>query len=162
MFGVLTGCKDDTIEPRDYKGKPLIIGVIGEPPEVRGNNVNFEKITFNRLMELQSPLDYDAVFITKENLSEAADRKYARAYKTSGIPFFFIESKKSYIPFTQEELSYEEAPDVLSDMHVTGYFQEGEQFRSWGYGLYNDKLNEANIKNVYIRIFETVESLSTR
>lgn len=117
MLGVLLGCTSDVIDTPEYEGKHLVIGVIGEPPEIREENVSFKKMTFSQLVELQSPSDFDAVFITKENLPEAADQKYAKIYKTSGIPFFFIESKKSYLPFTLEEMSYDEVPNISDTLN---------------------------------------------
>lgn len=161
MLCVLPGCTSDVIDTPEYEGKYLVIGVIGEPPEIREKNVSFKKMTFSQLVELQSPYNFDAVFITKENLPEAADQEYAKIYKTSGIPFFFIESKKSYLPFTYEEMSYDEVPDISSDTYATGYFQYGEKFQYWGYGLYNDKLINSNIEDVYTRIFATIESIAT-
>lgn len=159
MLCVLPGCTSNAIVTPMYEGKHLVIGVIGESPEIREKNVNFKKMTFSQLKELHAPSDFDAVFISKENLLEAADSEYAKIYKTSGIPFFFIESMKSYLPFTQEEMSYDEFPDLSSDMYATGYFQYGEQFQYWGYGLYNDKQNKSNIEDVYTRIFATIESI---
>jgi hypothetical protein len=162
MFCALPGCTSDVIDNSEYKGKHIVIGVIGEPPGIREKNVSFNKIDFSQLKELHSPSDYDAVFITRENLPEASNQEYAKIYKTSGISFFFIESMKSYLPFIHEEMSYDEAPDSSSDTFATGYFQYGEKFQYWGYGLYNDKLNNSNIEDVYTRIFATIESITTR
>lgn len=164
MLSALLGCTtaSDEINSPVYKGKQLVIGVIGEPPIVREDNVIFKKLTFSELKELHSPSNFDAIFITKENLSEGAEQEYANIYKTAATPFFFIESKKSYLPFTYEELSYEEVPDISADMYATGYFQNDDKFQSWGYGLYNDKLTSLNIEDVYTRVFETINSIPTK
>lgn len=157
---ILAGCNSNTVNSPLYKGKSLNIGIIGNVPQVREENVKFTTITFNELEEGKTLASkFDAVFIMKEHLSEAADSKYAKVYKEARIPFFFIETKKSYIPFVDEKVSYEDFPEVESGEYATGYFQEGENIKSWGFGLYNDKVNEANIKDVYTRIFSTIESL---
>jgi hypothetical protein len=150
----------DFVDTPLYTGRNLIVGVIGEPPKIREKNVSYKTLTFGELKDFSTHLDFDAVFITEEHLSEASNQEYAKVYKTAGIPFFFIESKKSYLPFVSEELSYEEVPDLKSGMYATGYFQYGDKSQSWGYGLYNDKVNNKNIEDVYSRIFNTIESFS--
>lgn len=148
---IVTACNSDTVDSPRYTGKSLVIGVIGDAPNVREKDVDFKQITFKQLEDL-SP-DYDAIFIMKEHLSEAATQKNA------GIPFFFIETTKSYLPFINEELSYDDAPDLSSDTYATGYYQLDKEFQYWGYGLYNDKVNESSIADVYTRIFTTMGSL---
>jgi hypothetical protein len=156
---LLAGCNSDTIDTPLYEGKSLVIGVIGDAPNIREKNVDFKKITFNQLVDQNLSPDYDAIIIMKENLTEAANQRYAKVYKYAGIPFFFMESKKSYLPFINEEMSYEDVPDLKSGNYATGYFQSGKAYQYWGYGLYNDKVNEPNIENVYTRIFTTIELL---
>lgn len=161
IFIILTGCKNETVDTSLYNGKNLIIGVIGDSPKVREGNVKFKNINLNKLEEgkhLSS--EFDAIFIMKDHLSEAANRKYAAIYKNSGIPFFFIGSTKSYIPFVNEQISYTDSPNIEDQTYATGYFQSGEgKYQYWGYGLYNDQINENNIKDVYTRIFTTIKSV---
>lgn len=95
----------------------------------------------------------------KEHLQEADDNKYVKVYTNAGIPFFFMESTKSFMPFVREDISYEDISDTGSGMYATGYLQIGEASKFWGYGLYNDKVNEPNIKDVYSRMFTTIESI---
>ncbi|RED51097.1 hypothetical protein [Cohnella lupini] len=156
---VLAGCNSDTIDTPRYEGKTLVIGVIGDAPTTREKNVNFKKTTFSQLEDQNLYPNFDAIFIMKEHLTEAANQKYAKEYINAGIPIFFMESKKSYLPFINEELSYDEVPDLSSDNYAIGYFQSGNEHQHWGYGLYNDKENEHNIEDVYTRIFTTIESL---
>ena len=139
-----------------YNGRSLSVGIIGEIPKVREKQVNFIEIEFSDLEKDTLDSKYDAVFITKNNLQEASEERYSLIYKKSKIPFFFIQSEKSHIPFTIEEISYEEAPDVNDLNYATGIIYKNDNFESWGYGLYRDIENEANIKDVYSRIFETI------
>ncbi|WP_217269657.1 hypothetical protein [Neobacillus endophyticus] len=152
---------NETVNTPLYSGKNLVIGVIGDSPSVRENNVKFENIDFTKLAgDKNLSSEYDAVFIMKEHLSQASNSIYAKVYKNSGIPFFYIGSTKSYIPFVNEQLSYKDVPDMKDQTYATGYFQSGEgKYQCWGYGLYNDKINESNIKDVYSRIFTTIESI---
>jgi hypothetical protein len=156
---ILAGCNSYTIDTPRYEGKSLVIGVIGDSPNIREKNVDFKKITFSQLEDQNLSPDFDAIIIMKEHLTEAANQKYAKVYKNAGIPFFFMESKKSYLPFINEEMSYDDVPDLTSDNYATGYFQSGKEYQYWGYGLYNDKTNELNIEDVYTRIFTTIEFL---
>ncbi|MBT2760077.1 hypothetical protein [Paenibacillus sp. ISL-20] len=148
----------DSIDMPLYEGRSLVIGVIGETPQVREEgHVDFKEVTFEQLEDLDLSPELDAVFITKEHLVEASEPKYTEVYNKVEVPFFYIESKKSHVPFTIEELSYDEVPDLSTDMYATGYYGKDDQY--WGYGLYNDVMNETNIKAVYSRIFTTIESL---
>jgi hypothetical protein len=157
MLILLTSCnKPQSIVTNPYTGGNLSIGIIGEIPKVREKQVKFVKIQFSDLEKEAFDSRYDAIFITKDNLSEAAQGKYALIYKKSKIPFFFIQTKKGYIPFIQEDISYEKAPDILNLTYATGILFSGNNLKSWGYGLYNDIENQENINNVYSRIFETI------
>lgn len=68
---VLTfGCKNDTIDSSTYKGKNLIIGVIGDAPIVREDNVTFKAIRFTDIRTSASlPSELDAIFITIESVT---------------------------------------------------------------------------------------------
>lgn len=157
IFITLTACnKSESIKTNPYDGMALSIAIIGEAPQVREKQVKFVKIQFSDLEKESFDSRYDAIFITKDNLSEAAQKKYASVYKKSKIPFFFIQTEKSYVPFIQEDLSYEKAPIVTDQTYATGILCNGNNLKHWGYGLYNDIENQDNVKDVYSRIFETI------
>ncbi|WP_051530067.1 hypothetical protein [Anoxybacteroides tepidamans] len=141
---------------KEYEGRPLKIGVIGKPPEVREKNVEFVSIKFSDL-ENEKFNSYDAVFIMKEHLSEAAASKYAKVYRNSKIPFFFIQSEKSYLPFVDESLTYEGALKTGSKSYATGYLNTKSGPKYWEYRLYNDIKNKKTIQEVFSRIFMTIE-----
>lgn len=63
------------------------------------------------------------------------------------------------MPFIAEDLSYDQISDTGSDMYATGYLQLDQGNRIWGYGLYNNKVNEPNIKSAYSWMFTTIESV---
>ncbi|AIY78845.1 transcription elongation factor GreAB [Clostridium cagae] len=151
----LSGCNNIKFE--EYTGKILNVGVIGEIPEVREDNIVFNKITFKDLEEKNILSRYDAIFITKDNLIEASDGKYSSIYKEGIVPFFFIESKKGDIPFIYEELSYEEVPQQGNPpSYAVGIYIKDNKLSSIEYGLYNDIENKKNIEDVYSRIFKTI------
>ncbi|WP_310830075.1 hypothetical protein [Paenibacillus pedocola] len=162
---LLTGCtitidtKKDSVDTPPYAGRALHLAVIGEAPSVRERQAKFSAITFDDLLNNQSlAADFDAVFIMKEHLSEAADDQYAEVYRTAGIPFFFIESKKSYMPFILEDIAYEDIKDTNDGLYATGYFNSEGKWEFWGTGLYNDKVNSSNIQSAYSRVFETIHN----
>lgn len=159
IFSACSPNENDMEQSPLYDGKKLTIGVVGNAPKVREQNITFKKITLNEIIEEHLSSKYNAVFIMKEHLSEASKAPFAKIYKNSGIPFFFIESKKSYIPFVDEKTNYEEFPDIESGVYAYGYYQSGETGQYWGYGLYNDTVNEKNISDVYSRIFKTIETI---
>ena len=141
-----------------YDGEIITIGVVGKAPKVREQNVIFKSIELKDLTQDNLSSKYNAIFIMKEHLSEAAKAPYAKIYKNSGIPFFFIESKKSFVPFIYENIDYKESPDSAGE-YASGYYQSGDSGQSWGFGLYNDTVNEVNIEDVFSRIFKTIETI---
>jgi len=159
MFAGCNNSKPQSIITNPYAGRSLSIGIIGEIPKIGEKQVKFTKIQFYDLGKEGFDSRYDAIFITKDNLSEAAQGKYASIYKKSKIPFFFIQTEKGYVPFIQEDLSYEEAAEWPDQTYATGIIGEGDSFKFWGYGLYNDIENQENVKEVYSRIFDTISKV---
>ncbi|MBP2243377.1 hypothetical protein J2Z40_004015 [Cytobacillus eiseniae] len=155
---VLSACSQSP-DFKLYKGKSLRIAVIGELPKVREKHVSFKEISFNELTS-EKVISFDAVFITKENLPKAAESQYAKIYLNSTIPFFFIQAK-SHLPFIEEEIVYNESWKwTVGNDYAVGVLVDDELLRNWGFGLYNDKKNGKHIKDVYSRIFETIEKLN--
>jgi hypothetical protein len=140
-----------------YEGKPLKIAVVGEAPEVNEEQVIFTKISFDEMAseELKS---YDAVFIRENNLSEAAKSQYADVYVNSKIPFFFIGTD-NYIPFLEKDLEYNKNSKWTAGISYTVGVLLSE-LKNWKYGLYNDEKTDENIKEMYSRIFETIDELN--
>jgi hypothetical protein len=162
LITILTACNGrspQSVKSDIYISEALKIGIIGETPKVSEKQIKFVEIQFTDLDNSTFDSQYDAIFITKDNLTEAAGDKYASIYKESKIPFFFIQTEKGHIPFTEEELSYEEAPEVQDQSHATGIIVENNKLKYWTYGLYNDIENEDNVKDVYTRIFETINKI---
>ena len=151
----MVGC--NTVNSAQYSGRHLNIAVVGETPTIRENTVTFDKVSFSDIEKENLSNEYDAVFISKENLSEASKAKYSSIYKKSTIPFFFIGGNKDHVPFIYEELSYEEVPDLQSQMYAVGILFNNEDCNYMGYGLYNDTENEKNIKDVYSQIFKSID-----
>ncbi|KQL37896.1 hypothetical protein AN960_15195 [Bacillus sp. FJAT-25509] len=153
---IFTGCNSDTIYTPLYNGKKLIVGVIGNFPKVREENLKFKHINLDKIEESKNlSSEFDAVLIKKEHLSEAANHKYLAIYQHSGLPFFFIDSKKSFVLIINGQISYKDAPDMVEQSYAEGILDENH---FCGYGLYNDKVNDGNIKDVYTQIFKTIES----
>lgn len=151
------GCskQNESIETEPYTGKALHIGIIGEEPNIKEKNIHFTGVNFT---DIQNTEKYDAIFITKENLKEAAKAQYATVYNNSPIPFLFIETEKGYGPFIKEEFDFENYPDIDSGAYA--YLYDSKSNHYWGYGLYNDIKNERNIQDVYSRVFEKIEDLA--
>lgn len=165
LISTLAACSMDKNEVKDsplYEGLDLTIGVVGKIPDVRERNIVFKSIDLNDIRKGNLSSKYDAIFIMKEQLIEAARAPYANIYKNSGIPFFFIESKKSHVPFVEAEIEYEAFPDTDSGEYASGYYEIGDSGKSFGYGLYNDTVNEVNILDVFSRIFMTIEQVNMK
>ena len=94
--------QNDSIETEPYTGEKLHIGIIGEESNIKEKNIQFTGVNFT---DLQNTEKYDAIFITKEYLKEAAKTQYATVYNNSPIPYLLIETKK-YVPFINEEIDF--------------------------------------------------------
>lgn len=145
-----------------YDGKPLRIAVVGELPEVEEEQIEFDPVTFEELTS-ETLGSYHAVMITEDKLVEASESQYADLYVESPIPFFFI-SANNPIPFTVKDVVYDSSWEwTEGKSYAVGFLTihgEGDDVsRSWGYGLYNNEKNDENIKELYARIFKTIEEL---
>ncbi|SET51102.1 hypothetical protein SAMN05421676_105143 [Salinibacillus kushneri] len=159
LFVVLSACSPNP-DFELYEEKDLRIAVVGETPKIKEEQVRFSEISFEELTS--KDLDsYNAVFIMKENLSQAAESQYADDYLNSAIPFFFI-SAKNHIPFTVKDTEYNESWEwTPGNSYAVGVLnhQEDGSLKYWGFGLYNDEKTEEYIKEMYSRIFKKVEEV---
>lgn len=138
-----------------YGGKALTIGVLGTPPDVKETQVAFQEISFEQFT-IEKVRDFDAVFIMKENLAEAAEEPYTEVFTDSHIPFFFIESNKGAYPFNDEALGYEEAREIpYHDYYAHGYLvtMEGREM-TWPF-----ESAEGNNTPAFSKIFQTIEKV---
>lgn len=144
-----------------YEGPSLSIAVIGEPPSINEKQISFGVLSLSDL-NMETMKNYDAVFIMKDFLEEASDSKYADIYLKSKIPFFFIQSEKGYLPFTNKSLTYSNSSNVANESYAIGYLNGKDGHSSWEFGLYNDRENSQNIRDVYSRIFKTINALKNK
>ncbi|MFL2101339.1 hypothetical protein [Desemzia sp. FAM 24101] len=148
---------------KPYTGKPLTIAVIGDFPEIKEEQVSFEEITFDDVMNNDFD-SYDAVFIMPENLSQASEHQYAKIYLDSPIPFFFIEAN-NHIPFTEADLdfdddSWEDWEWTPGTSYASGFYAEtADSSTAWEFYLYDDENTDENIKAVYSEIFRSIAEL---
>lgn len=144
-----------------YSGIPLKIAVVGKSPDIKEEEkITFIRMDFEGLKKIDST-DFDAVFIMKEHLHQAAESEYAELYKTTNLPFFFIQSEKLTYAFSNSESSYESAPSLSNSEYAVGYYSQEEGYLTWAYGLYNQIKVPETIKQVYSTIFTTIEDLPT-
>ena len=129
-----------------YTKEPLKIGIIGDIPIINEKIIEFNQIQFKDLENEEFNSKYDAILISKDNLSEAAQDKYAKAYRESKIPFFFIGSAKGTLPFTDENISYEDAPFLSDNVSFDGILYKNNIEMGWS--------NSGNVKNPSMRAYD--------
>ena len=160
----LAGCdpsESKEVNASSYDGSYLKIAVIGEQPDLQEKNVKFMTLSFKELEDTNRiSSNFDAVFITKDNLKQADEEKYVKVYRKLDVPIFFLETTKGFLPFVFEDLTYDNASEV-NDAYASGYLQEKkDSYRYWEYGLNNNQKNDQNVKDVYSRIFETISEVN--
>ncbi|CUA79211.1 hypothetical protein [Anoxybacillus suryakundensis] len=136
-----------------YSGRELKIGIVGDIPNIRENNVSFIQMSLEDVLQKKFVTKVDSVFITKKHLKEAAEPQYAKIYWESPIPFVFIDSEKVYLAFLDDQLSYEDAHTIKSGDYVVGFHKD----TYFGIGLYNNIRNEKTIQDCYSRLFVIIE-----
>ncbi|WLR58365.1 hypothetical protein [Guptibacillus hwajinpoensis] len=162
VVSLLAGCSQSQSFEEEYDGQALNIAVIGEVPSVR-ENMNFTQIDLNDLLK-EKITNYDAVFIMKDYLLEAAKEEYTNVYLESEVPFFFVESKASILPFVDDEMSYEEyAKKVGDEQHyivsLKGHGKD-QEYDIWKYSYYvdNNEFDKKNVKPIYSQVFKRVSN----
>ncbi|WP_262372536.1 lysozyme inhibitor LprI family protein [Sutcliffiella horikoshii] len=158
---VVTACTQN-VDFKMYEGKKLDIAVIGEPPEVKEEQVIFTEISFDE-MTPENLTSYDAVIITENNLSEAAEDQYAEVYSESTIPFFFIGTD-NFAFFTEKDWQYDKTSEwTAGRSYAVGILtsKEDDTLKHWGFGLHNDIKNNEHLKEMYSRVFLLIDELDT-
>ncbi|MCI3028283.1 hypothetical protein LMF32_04070 [Desemzia sp. C1] len=147
-----------------YEGRPLTIAVVGQVPEIKEEQVSFEEITFDDVMNNDFD-SYDAIFIMPQNLSQASEIPYAKIYSDSPIPFFFIGAN-SHIPFTEAELdfdddSWENWEWTPGTSYASGFYFDTatRSTTAWEFYLYDDEKTDENIEAVYTEIFNSITEI---
>ena len=146
---------------KSYTGKPLTIAVIGDFPEIKEEQVSFEEITFDDVMNNDFD-SYDAIFIMPESLSQASEIPFAKIYLDSPIPFFFIGAN-NHIPFTEADLdfdddSWEDWEWTPGTSYASGFYSDTTTCSSsaWEFYLYDDEKTDKNLKALYSEIFRSI------
>ncbi|SFL38461.1 hypothetical protein SAMN04487943_101282 [Gracilibacillus orientalis] len=165
LFALLIGCEEKgPVEPETniYQGEHLTIGVLGETPPIREENVTFHNISLDHLINNSTPeLNHiDGIFIIKKYFEEVSQEEYVAFFSETEIPIVFIESEKSFVPFIDKDLKYSDAPTFEDQMYAVGIKNIGNmKYDTWGIGLYNDTKNASNIKRAYSNIFRKIEKV---
>ena len=153
---LLMGCSKEKVYEEKYIGRELRIAVLGEIPNIREEQIKFEKVDFENIENISSSENYDAIFVMKENLNEASKDKYKDIYSNSKATFFFIDSEKGKIPFMIKGVSYEEAEKIETFSYIVSLEKNGS---STGFGLYNDEKTQKNIEDCYSTAFKYISEL---
>lgn len=137
---ILTACSYSEPQIKQYDDRELNIGILGEQPKIRYDQINFTRIQFSDLEKSDLSTVYDAVFIVQDSMPEGTQTKYINYCKYSKIPFFFIGV---------ERLGNDQT-------YATGFMYKDNKSISWTYGFPENVVNDKNIKDVYTKIFQDI------
>ena len=88
---------------------------------------------------------------------------YAEVFTSSRIPFFFIESTKGSIPFSNADALYSSSQERTDGTYfAAGYLPSSNsqiEGLTYGFGLYNDIKNEDTVKGTYSIIFNKIQEI---
>ncbi|WP_231687749.1 lysozyme inhibitor LprI family protein [Bacillus sp. CHD6a] len=157
----LTACSQDSVFNM-FEGNALDIAVVGETPEVNEDQVTFTEISFDE-MTPENLTSYDAVFIRENNLSKASEDQFADVYSALPIPFYFIGTD-NFVPFTEKDLEYDNTSEWTPGVsYAVGVLisHEDNSWKHWGFGLHNDIKTDKHLKDMYSRIFMSIDELDT-
>lgn len=137
---ILTACSNSKPQTEQYDGRELNIGILGELPKIREDQINFTKVQLLDLEKSDLSAIYDAIFIVQDSMPEGTQTKYINYCKNSKIPFFFIG---------MERLGNDQT-------YATGFIYKDNKSISWTYGFPENVVNDKNIKDVYTKIFQDI------
>lgn len=159
------GCQQaDAIAP-EYKGPKLSIAVVGEIPTVHTKKVSFTSVSLDDVSKdlVKASQTFDALFVMKSQFSIADDDQYVPTYRSLTIPTFFIGTEQLYLPFVNEDSSYEHAPS-FENVYAAGFLDRGteKEYRdeTWEYTLPENKKTEAHIQAMYADIFDAIQHIT--
>ncbi|MEO4052963.1 hypothetical protein [Solibacillus sp. CAU 1738] len=162
---ILAACSNDKVVEPIYEGRDLKIAVIGEFPTVREKNIQFEEMTF----DTWEIIGYNAIFISQEYLSEAANDDNVQKFKESKIPIFFLGTKASYMPFMElnNTVTYEQFAKQVNDNEnpIAGLLYKGEEqgYLGWtfSYPVVNSRMITSDKSGkIYSHVFNVIEELN--
>ena len=149
-------CRDEQIMSfTNYEGKELNIGFVGVPPKEDNDNINFIQIT---LSDMGRANDFDAIFISRENLEDADNDQYTKLYIECKLPIVFIGTIKGILPFMNDDISYADAPVTSQYTFATGVFYiNGEKvIFEFSDMKENGHSVKASNEEIYVEILTTI------
>lgn len=182
LFLIIAGCsteedtgsdesQQETVELEDqnnqeeYLGKNLDIGVLGTPPEISDEKINFSSVEIEEL-SIETVEQYDGFFIMEDYLEKAADGPYSDVFEKSDVLFFFIQTEAYYFPFVEDEISYSDYSTRINDeeIYALGYYPgDEENIRTWQLDITaqdpSEEEKEEIIKGLYYEMFNIIRDL---
>jgi|GEM_PF-1966666 len=155
LFGLHDELTD--YDSETYKGPSLTVGVVGQTPDIREEQVSFKKINMSDLNNEDLIKTYDAVFISHPYLITASEKEYVELYKNIDKPVFFIDVDTSLTPFTID--SYTFSDGLYVDNYIVGLYYDEHQMKDWKFKLKFNIENRQNIEDIYSRVFESIDAL---
>ena len=143
-----------------YSGAPLMIAVIGEIPEFDHKDIQVESLSLDTFSKnpLHISAKFDAVIVSEDVFEAASDDKFVDVYKNSEIPIVFLNSNKRHYPFVNEDITYEMAPDSLSNgSHTTVYLHDDNDNKDDAWFFYLE--DKKKVEVLYTDLFKKIEEL---
>ncbi|EGA90518.1 putative lipoprotein [Planococcus donghaensis MPA1U2] len=177
---ILEACNLQTEEPKrqiqevnersnrlEYLGRNLEIAVLGSPPKVNTDKVTFTSVDIEKL-SIQTAEEYDGFFVMEEYLERAADGPYTKVFANSNVPFFFIGTEASYLPFVDDEVSYEDYAKRIhnEEIFAQGYYPGAERGAlGWSFSILVKDVTEKEYsefaRELYYEMFKIIGDLNT-
>lgn len=142
-----------------YDGADLEIAIIGELPSSKFQNITFDAVNPESLVN--NPKHYDAYFVTERYFEELATDEWTRTFKNMQVPVFFLGLDVQAFIFFEDNMDYNDQASPATSQ-VQGFVQvtdNGEEtMKTWDIGDSASSTELADIADkTYIILFNEIE-----
>lgn len=152
-------------EPK-YDGEELTLAVAGEFPEIRENNIHFEEIELESVLQINDE-NFDGILIMEEHLSKAANEEYRDVYEEIDVPILFVGTEAQAVPFMnlESEIPYEVQADRINDAgnfisalwYGEGWEENGVTTYNFAFPIENNEYQQDKTEEVFSAVFKMIE-----
>lgn len=97
LFFLIGGCSNNKITFEE----PVNIGVVGTLEEFRYENVHFESLEVEDLLQDDLKNNYSIIMIEDDYFNTVTQIDYIERFESLKLPIIFVDSTKGYAPFSK-------------------------------------------------------------
>lgn len=156
LLFLIGGCYNNKISFEE----PVNIGVVGTIEEFRYENVHFESLEVEDLLQDDLKNKYSTIMIEDDYFNTVTQIEYIERFESLQIPIVFVDSTKGYAPFSKPsknattKQTYDEYNDHPKKMTVMLTYQLPAAAQGFMVEYpHNETLSQKDFEKIIERIF---------